>query len=87
MAGDAAFDITEVGNFAGYMFAQLYFPSLSILFDTFTVPRCKRVGIDALVLRLRPENYRGFCCIHLCFFKQKIQIEQVAALKALEHAA
>ena len=87
MTGDTAFNVTKMWNFTGYVFAQLSFPSLSVLIDTFAVPHCKGIGFDTPVRCLRSENCRGLHSIHLCLFKQEQQIEQVAALETLEHAA
>ncbi len=87
MTGNTPLDIAKVWNFTRYVFTQFSLPSLSILIDAFAVPRCKGIRVDTPVLCLRPKNHRGFCCIHLYFFKQEKQIKQVATLKALDHAA
>ena len=87
MTRDAALNITEVGNFTGYVFAQLSFPKLSVLINTFGVSHCKGVRVDTPVRCLRSENSRGIRCIYLRLFKQEQQIEQIAALKTLKHTA
>lgn len=85
MTGEPTLDAVEVRHVAWNVFLQLRFPPLPVLAYSRAVLRFEARRIEPPMPRLRLEDDDRFGRIDLRF-EEKVQIEEIAALQALQDA-